>query len=82
MLASSPVFCQALFPADRIPGILRQLLELYDERFAKVQGKLPLHVGLLVAKRKYPLYALLDAGQQILDHPSFRKGVSLSPWWN
>jgi len=82
VLASSPVFCQALFPADRIPDILRQLLELHDERFAKVQGKLPLHVGLLIAKRKYPLYALLDAGQQILDHPSLKEGVSLSPWWN
>lgn len=80
-LASSPVFCQVLFPAGSIPAVLCQLLEIYDERFEKVQGKLPLHVGLLVAKRKYPLYALLEAGQQILGHPSLREGLVLSPWW-
>ncbi|TEB12830.1 CRISPR-associated protein Csx11 [Pelotomaculum propionicicum] len=81
VLAFSPVFCQVLFPADSIPAVLKQLLALYNERFQKVQGKLPIHVNLLAAKRKYPLYALLDAGQQILNHPSFGKGLMLSPWW-
>lgn len=81
VLAFSPVFCQVLFLADRIPAVLKQLLALYNERFQKVQGKIPMHIGLLVAKRKYPLYALMDAGQQILEHPSFGEGLRLSPWW-
>lgn len=82
VLSLSPVFCQVLFPANRIPDILRQLLELFDERFDKVQGKLPLHVGLLVAKRKFPLYALLEAGQQVLNDPALKKGRFMYPWWD
>ncbi|PIU27638.1 CRISPR-associated protein Csx11 [Candidatus Aquicultor secundus] len=81
ILSLSPVFCQVLVPADRAPDILRQLLNLFDERFEKVQGKLPLHVGLLVAKRKFPLYALLEAGQRALSDPAIKKGRFMYPWW-
>ncbi|MDA8336531.1 MAG: CRISPR-associated protein Csx11, partial [Peptococcaceae bacterium] len=82
VLAMSPVFCQVLFPVRRIRPVLQCLLALYNERFEKVQGKLPMHIGLLVAKRKFPLYPLLDAGQMILDHPSFQEGLTLPPWWD
>lgn len=82
VLARSPVFCQLLLPANRTAAALQQLLTLAEERFGKVQGKLPLHVGVLVAKRRFPLYALIEAGQQALDDPSFRKGMSQLPWWD
>ncbi|MBI4492161.1 MAG: CRISPR-associated protein Csx11 [Chloroflexi bacterium] len=82
VLARSPVFCQLLLPANRTAAVLRQLLALTEERFDKVQGKLPLHVGVLVAKRKFPLYALIEAGQQALEDPSFREGMSQLPWWD
>lgn len=82
VLASSPVFCQVLVPAARTRDVLEELLKLYDQRFEKVRGKLPLHIGLLVAKRKFPLYALLEAGQQILDGAAFQAGRCQRPWWN
>jgi CRISPR-associated Csx11 family protein len=81
LLARSPVFCQLLLPANRTAAALQQLLALTEERFGKVQGKLPLHVGVLVAKRRFPLYALIEAGQQALDDPSFREGMPQLPWW-
>lgn len=81
-LAFSPVFCQVLLPAGQVPETLRNLLDLFDQRFGKVLGKLPLHVGLLVAKRKFPLYVLLEAGQQILDDTAFYRGMLQAPWWD
>jgi CRISPR-associated Csx11 family protein len=82
ILARSPVFCQLLLPANCTAAALQQLLELAKERFGKVEGKLPLHVGVLVAKRRFPLYVLIEAGQQTLDDPSFRKGMPQLPWWD
>jgi len=81
-LAHSPVFCQLLLPANRTSAVLRQLLALADERFGMVQGKLPVHVSLLVANRRFPLYGILEAGQQALNHPSSQKGNLGQPWWN
>lgn len=82
VLARSPAFCQLLLPAESTPKVLRELLDLEDKNFGKVQGKLPLHVSLLVANRRFPLYALLEAGQMALDHESCSKGALQAPWWN
>lgn len=82
VLASSPVFCQVMLPASRAPETLRILLDLFVQHFGKVLGKLPLHVGLLVAKRKFPLYVLLEAGQQMLDDAGFSGPRLQAPWWD
>lgn len=81
VLARSPMFCQVLLPASSVPALLESLLKLEEEHFAVVRGKLPLHIGVLIAKRKLPLYALLEAGQQILSHSAFRDGWLQRPWW-
>ncbi len=81
VLADSPVFSQLLLPASRIPDVLKAILDLEDEHFGAVRGKLVLHAGVLVAKRKFPLYALLEAGQQILNHPAFGEGSQRSAWF-
>jgi len=82
-VARSPVFCQVLMPATNRASLgLRKLLSLIDERFGKVRGKLPLHVGLLVAGRKFPLYALIEAGQQVLSDPVVQAGSLQHPWWD
>ena len=80
-LSRSPVFSQFLLPADRLPDVLRILLDLEAEHFGSVRGKLALHVGVLVAKRKFPLYALLEAGRQIVNHPSLNRGALRTPWF-
>ncbi|PKL57550.1 MAG: hypothetical protein CVV34_06910, partial [Methanomicrobiales archaeon HGW-Methanomicrobiales-5] len=61
---------------------LRLLLAHAGDHFRLVEGKLPLHVGLLVSKRKFPLYALIEGGRQVLDNPSFQNGIPEIPWWN
>jgi len=81
VLADSPVLSQLLLPASRIPDVLKAILELEDEHFGAVRGKLVLHAGVLVAKRKFPLYALLEAGQQILNHSAFGEGSQRSAWF-
>ncbi len=78
----SPVFFQVLVPASDSIRILRVITSLYNQRYAKVQGKLPFHVGLVVAKRKVPLYALLEAGQKILNCPDFSKLQQMYPYWD
>jgi len=82
VLASSPVFYQVMLPSSQAPETLRNLLDLFDKHFGKVLGKLPLHVGLLVAKRKFPLYILLEAGQQMLDDAGFSNPKFQAPWWD
>lgn len=81
VLADSPVFSQLLLPASRIPDVLKIILDLEDNHFVAVRGKLALHAGILVAKRKFPLYTLLEAGQQILNHPAFGEGYQRDAWF-
>ncbi len=82
LLAYSPVFCQLLVPAGRVPDAIRELLSVADQRFLKVRGKLPIRLSVLVARRKFPLYALVEAGEEALDHPSFSSGALEPPWWD
>lgn len=81
VLSRSPVSSQILLPAGRVPKALEALLDLEAEHFELVRGKLVLHVGVLVTKRKFPLYALLEAGQQIVGHPGLGEGCMQHPWW-
>lgn len=81
VLAESPVFYQVLLPASSVPDVLSSLLALEEGHFAKVRGKLALNVGLLVANRRFPLYALVEAGQQILGHDAFSDGWLQDSWW-
>jgi CRISPR-associated Csx11 family protein len=81
ILAESPVFYQVLLPANSVANVLRSILALEEEHFGQVRGKLPLHVGLIVANRRFPLYALIEAGQQILNHDAFSDGWLQNPWW-
>lgn len=81
-IVESPVFFQILVPALDSIKILNVITSLYKERYKRVQGKLPLHIGLLVAKRKVPLYALLEGGQKILDCPEFSEPEPMSPYWD
>lgn len=81
VLADSPAFSQVLLPASRIPDVLQTVLDLEDEHFGAVRGKLVIHASVLVAKRKFPLYALLEAGQQILNHQVFGEGSRQEIWF-
>jgi len=58
------------------------IAELYNKRFEKVLGKLPLNIKLLVAKRKFPLYILLEAEKRMLKDEEFKKQTPMDPWWS
>lgn len=82
VVTRSPAFCQLLLHAGSTSNVLRHLLDLADQHFGKVQDKLPLQASLLVVIRRFPLYALLEAGQMVLDHGSFSKELLQHPWWD
>ena len=69
-------------PAKDSIKIIESITKLFNERFEKVIGKLPLNVKLLVTKRKFPLYVLLDAENRMLEGEGFKKQVLMNPWWD
>jgi CRISPR-associated Csx11 family protein len=78
----SPLSLRFIVPALDSVKIIEMIAELYNERFKKVLGKLPLNLKLLVAKRKFPLYILLDAEKRMLKDEEFKKQTPMDPWWS
>lgn len=81
-ITNSPLLLRLIVPASDAIKILNEIVNLYNERFKKVIGKLPLYAGLLVVKRKFPLYVLLDAGERLLHGQEFAEPERMNPWWN
>ncbi len=78
----SPLSLRIMAPASDSMKIIKLITKLYNERFEKVLGKLPLNTKLLVANRKFPLYLLLDAESRMLENEIFTKTVPMNTWWN
>lgn len=78
----SPLSLRLIVPASDSMKIIELIIKFYNERFKKVLGKLPLNVKLLVAKRKFPLYILLDAEKRMLEGDEFKTQKPMNPWWN
>lgn len=78
----SPLSLRIMVPASDSMKIIELITKLYNERFEKVLGKLPLNTKLLVANRKFPLYLLLDAESWMLENEDFTKTVQMKTWWN
>jgi len=47
--------------------IIKLIKKEYEIRFSKVQNRLPIKLGLIAFKRKYPLYIVLDAVKRFLN---------------
>jgi len=78
----SPLSLRLMTPALDSMKVIELVTKLYNERFEKVLGKLPLNVKLLVTKRKFPLYILLDSENRMLKGKEFKKQVPMNVWWN
>ncbi len=78
----SPLSLRFIVPALDSMEIIGMITKLYNRRFEKVLGKLPLNVKLLVAKRKFPLYILLEAEKRMLKDEEFKKQTPMNPWWS
>ncbi len=81
-ITKSPLLLRIIVPALDSIKILNLVVRLFNERFEKALGKLPLDVGLLVSKRKFPLYVLLDASGRLFQHKEFKEPVMMDPLWN
>lgn len=78
----SPLSLRLIVPAQDSIKIINLITNLYNEMFKRVIGKLPLNIKLLVTKRKFPLYVLLDAENRMLEGEEFTKQLAMNPWWN
>jgi len=78
----SPLSLRLIVPASDSMKIIELVIKLYNDRFEKVLGKLPLNIKLLMAKRKFPLYILLDAEKRMFEEGEFRMQAPMNPWWN
>jgi CRISPR-associated Csx11 family protein len=81
-ITKSPLSLRLLVPASDSIKILESIVELYNQRFEKVIGKLPLNIGLLVANKKFPLYVLLEAGDRMFRNKEFKDSESMDVWWD
>jgi len=81
-ITKSPLSLRLILPALDSIKILELVTKLYNEIFKKVIGKLPLNTGLLVSKRKFPLYVLLDAGERMLNDEKFKEPEEMDSWWD
>ena len=78
----SPLSARLIVPANDSIKIIELITKLYNQRFEKVIGKLPLNIKLLVAKKKFPLYIMLDAGKRMLEYEKFKEPQSIDLWWD
>ncbi|HOP95417.1 MAG TPA: CRISPR-associated protein Csx11 [Dictyoglomaceae bacterium] len=81
-ITKSPLSMRLIVPASDSISILGSIVKLYNQRFEKVLGKLPLNIGLLVSKRKFPLYVLLDTGERLFYAKEFKKPEMMDAWWD
>mgnify|MGYP001229640804 CR=1 FL=1 len=61
----SPVSWQVAVPAEYAPNLVRFIQAEYRRYFKHVNGKLPLHIGLVVQQYKRPLYIGVKALRRI-----------------
>lgn len=81
-ITKSPLSMRLIVPASDSISILKSIVKLYNQRFEKVLGKLPFNIGLLVSKRKFPLYVLLDTGERLFHAKEFKKPEMMDAWWD
>lgn len=81
-ITKSPLSMRLIVPASDSISIFELIVRLYNQRFEKVIGKLPLNMGLLVANKKFPLYVLLEAGDRMFRNKEFKDPESMDVWWD
>lgn len=70
-ILASPNLFATLVPAELAIGIIqKEYLPKYQECFGKVADRLPLNMGILFFKRKFPLYIVMDVMRRLADNLS------------
>lgn len=63
---AEPRTFMALVPASEALKIVKLVKAKYECEMGKVRNRLPLHLGVVFARRRTPLRAVLDAGRRML----------------
>ncbi|WP_457561841.1 CRISPR-associated protein Csx11 [Caminibacter pacificus] len=61
----TPISWQFIVPTSKIIDFVKKVQKLYYKHFKYVNGKLPLHIGVVVQKSKDPLYVGIKALRNI-----------------
>lgn len=67
VINKSPNLLMVLVPAKNAIEILDTIKKNALEQFNKVQGRFPLHAGLIFMKQHYPMFAGLDAARRLTE---------------
>lgn len=62
-----PQMFMILVPASQAINTVNLIKKKYDEQFSKGKNRLPLNMGIVFAKRRQPLYTIIEAGRKILN---------------
>ncbi|WP_207708026.1 hypothetical protein, partial [Clostridium sp. HV4-5-A1G] len=65
IINSTPVSWQFIMPAEYVPKVIEKVEEKYNKDFKYVNGKLPLHMGIVFQDYKKPLYIGIKALRNI-----------------
>jgi len=57
----TPISWQFIIPTNKVEEFIKKVQKLYYKNFKYVNGKLPLHIGVVVQKSKDPLYVGIKA---------------------
>ncbi len=66
-ILAGPQLFMFLVPASYAVEIISMIKKQYDEQFSKAKNRLPFNIAVVFAKRKQPLYTILEAGRKMLD---------------
>lgn len=66
-ISISPNLVLMLVPADKAIEAAKLWQATYGNNFAKVQGRLPFHIGLIYMNEHYPMFAALDAARRMVE---------------
>jgi hypothetical protein len=74
-VTAHPRHLMAIGPATDSFAALDRILEIYDTRFGRVAGMLPIRLGLVFFDRRTPIYAVMQAGRKMLCMPARRNAA-------
>jgi CRISPR-associated Csx11 family protein len=65
-ILKEPTLFIAMLPLNKCWNIIKLIKKEYEIQFSKVQNRLPIKIGLIAFKRKYPLYVVMDAVKRLI----------------
>ena len=66
-ILTEPQMFMLLVPASRAIEVVDMIKKEYEAQFSKVKNRLPLNLGIVFAKRRQPLYTILEAGRKMMN---------------